>query len=90
MNNKEFIAELAQRLDLTQKTAAYMTGAIVEDMTESWKNGVTVMVGNFGSFEIRKKMERVLINPSTHQRMLVPPKLTLSFKPSNILKDKVQ
>lgn len=90
MNNKEFIAELAQRLDLTQKTATYLTGALVEDMTECWKSGDTIMVGNFGSFEIRKKMERVLINPSTRQRMLVPPKLTLSFKPSNILKDKVQ
>ena len=90
MNNKEFIAELSQRLELTQKTAAYITGALLEDMTECWKAGDAIMIGNFGSFEIRKKMERVLINPSTRQRMLVPPKLTLSFKPSNILKDKVQ
>ena len=28
------------------------------------------------------------INPSTKQRMLVPPKLVLTYRPSNTLKDK--
>ena len=33
-------------------------------------------------------MERIVVNPNTKQRMLVPPKLVMSFKPSNLLKDK--
>ena len=32
--------------------------------------------------------ERISINPASKQRMLVPPKLVLSYKPSNTLKDK--
>ena len=42
----------------------------------------------FGSFEVKKKAERISINPASKQRMLVPPKLVLSYKPSNTLKDK--
>lgn len=33
-------------------------------------------------------MERVLVNPTTRQRMLVPPKLVLAYRPSSSLKDK--
>ncbi len=40
--------------------------------------------------ETKKKMERVIVNPSTGQRMLVPPKLVLSFKPNQTWKDKLK
>ena len=42
-----------------------------------------------GTFEVKKKLERVLVNPATKQRMLVPPKMVVSFKPNTGLKDKV-
>jgi nucleoid DNA-binding protein len=37
---------------------------------------------------VKKKLERIVVNPSTKQRMMVPPKLVLSFKPSSAVKDK--
>ena len=36
----------------------------------------------------KKKAERISVNPTTKQRMLVPPKLVLTYKPSTLLKDK--
>jgi len=45
---------------------------------------------NFGSFEVKKKLERIMINPTTGQRMLVPPKLTLGFKISPTWRDKLK
>ena len=47
-----------------------------------------IAVQGFGSFEEKKKAERISINPASKQRMLVPPKLVLSYRPSNTLKDK--
>jgi DNA-binding protein HU-beta/integration host factor subunit alpha len=35
-------------------------------------------------------MERVIVNPGTGQRMLVPPKLVLNFKPNQTWKDKLK
>ncbi len=37
-----------------------------------------------------EKMERILVNPGTRQRMLVPPKLVLGFKPNTAWKEKVK
>jgi DNA-binding protein HU-beta len=38
---------------------------------------------------VRKKKERVSVSPSTGVKMLVPPKLVLTYKPSLVLKEKV-
>lgn len=50
----------------------------------------SVTVTGFGSFEPRKRMERVVVNPSTGKRMLLPPRLLLGFRPSALLKQKVK
>jgi DNA-binding protein HU-beta len=62
--------------------------SLVEVMTEQWQNNDSILIQNFGSFEIKKKLERISVNPVTKQRLLVPPKLVLTFRPSNVLKDK--
>jgi len=46
-----------------------------------------VSLPNFGTFEVKKRMERVIVNPSTKQRMLVPPKLVLNFRPVTSIKE---
>ena len=57
-------------------------------MIKELEEGNVIAVQGFGSFEVKKKAERISINPASKQRMLVPPKLVLSYKPSNTLKDK--
>jgi DNA-binding protein HU-beta/integration host factor subunit alpha len=49
-----------------------------------------VLIPTFGTFEVKKKMERIMVNPSTGQRMLVPPKLVLTFKPNVSWKERVK
>jgi len=90
LNNKEFITELSQRLGKTQKQTSSLSQGLVECMLDFWRDGDSVSIGGFGMFEVRKKMERILVNPSTHQRMLIPPKLSLGFKPSSNLKDRMK
>ena len=57
-------------------------------MTQELEEGNVIAVQGFGSFEVKKKAERISVNPTTKQRMLVPPKLVLTYKPSTLLKDK--
>ena len=86
MNNKEFTSELAERLGY--KDTAELIGSLLSDMVQELEEGNVIAVQGFGSFEVKKKAERISINPASKQRMLVPPKLVLSYKPSNTLKDK--
>ena len=88
MNNKEFTSELAERLGYTIKDTSELIGSLLSDMIQELEEGNVIAVQGFGSFEVKKKAERISINPACIQRMLVPPKLVLSYKPSNTLKDK--
>lgn len=88
MNNKQFIAELARRMGYTSQDTQKMMYQVIDAMGDTFQEGNTVTVLNFGSFEVKKKLERIMVNPSTGQRMLVPPKLTLGFKISPTWKDK--
>ena len=90
MINKHFIAELAKRMGYTAQDTQKMMYQVIDAMADSFLEGNSVGVLNFGSFEVKKKMERIIVNPTTGQRMLVPPKLTLGFKISPVWKDKLK
>ena len=90
MNNKEFIADLATRLDEKAKETQRLASIFSTVFVESLEEGNSLSIQSFGTFEVKKKLERIVTNPTNKQRMLVPPKLALSFKPSNILKDKIK
>ena len=90
MTNKEFIAELAQRTGYTQADTQKLVNALIEGMGNSFESGENVAMTGFGTFEVKKRLERVVVNPSTGQRMLVPPKLVLGFKPITALKERLK
>ena len=86
MNNKEFIAELAERTGYSPKDTQKLAGNLIDAMGDAFQEDNSILVPNFGVFETKKKMERIMVNPSTGQRMLVPPKLVLNFKPNQTWK----
>ena len=83
MNNKELFAEIATRLKITQKDVSAVLEKTVEALSDSLSQGNDVSIQGFGTFEVRKKNERVVVNPSTKKKMIVPPKLVLGFRTSN-------
>ena len=88
MNNKQFIQELAQRTGYTQDDVQKMVFTLADAMNEKFQEGDNVVMQNFGTFEVKKRLERVMTNPSTG--MLVPPKLVLNFKPVASIKEKLK
>jgi len=67
---------------LLETTVATCAQLLMEDKTIGFQS--------FGNFEVRKKDERLSVHPSTQIRTLIPPKLVVNFKQSNILKDKLK
>jgi len=90
MNNKDFIAELAKRSGYTQENTQKLMRTVIDGMVASFEEGDTVALPNFGTFEVKKRMERIMVNPSTKQKMLVPPKLVLNFRPIASIKEKLK
>ena len=90
MNNKDFIAELAQRTGYSADETQKFVNVVVEAMGDYLQDDNSVLIPAFGTFEVKKKLERIMVNPSTGQRMLVPPKLVLNFKPIAAIKEKLK
>ena len=88
MNNKDFISELSAKMGRSSKETSDLVASLLSEMTRQLEEGNTVYIQGFGTFEVKKKVERISVNPVSKQRMLVPPKLVLSYKPSASLKDK--
>ena len=79
---------MARRLGSTSKETAGLMSTLLSDMTEQWEEGNVVSIHGFGTFEVKKKGERISVNPTTKLRLLIPPKLALTFKPHVTLKEK--
>ena len=86
MNNKEFISELSQNTGYSIADTTKLLNNVINAMSDCFQENDP----NFGAFEVKKKLERIMVNPSTQQRMLVPPKLVLGFKPNLALKEKLK
>ena len=86
MNNKSFIQELPQRTGFKQEETQRMVFDVIDAMNDKFQEGENVSFSNFGTFEVKRRLERIVVNPTTHQRMLVPPKLVLGFKPISAIK----
>lgn len=90
MNSKDFLARLSERSGLSLEDTSRNLSSLVETMAEKLCEGDTISIQGFGSFEVKKRNERVIVNPVSRQKMLVPPKLTLNFKPGVPLKERLK
>ncbi len=90
MNNKQFLTELSGKCQMSADSAARQVENLIGVMEKLWQDGDSVSLSGFGVLEVKKKNERVSVNPSTGVRMLVPPKLVLTYKPSSLLKEKLK
>lgn len=90
MNNKEFIAALSQRTGYKQEDTQNMVRTVVYNIIDNLAMGEAVNVSGLGSFDVKKRMERMIVNPGTGQKMLVPPKLVANFKPFATMKEKLK
>ena len=89
MNNKEFISELSRRLGYTNKDTSQLVSSVIGVMTQELQDGNNIVIQGFGTFEVKKKLERISINPATQQRMLIPPQVSADLQTQCNFKRKV-
>ena len=90
MNNKEFIAALSKRAGYKIDDTQRMVRSACSNVTDELMEGNSVDIAGLGTFEVRKRMERIIINPTSGQRMLVPPKLVVNFKACAASKERIK
>src|SRR3984957_14747843 len=90
VTKKEIVKQISERIGLTQlKTKEIMQqtfDAIVETLLEVGR----IELRNFGVFEVKKRKARKARNPRTGQKVDVPPKNVVTFKPGKEMEERVR
>lgn len=89
MNEKEFIDALSAKTDIDDKRISKLMSSVADIVSSNLQEGKDVTIQGFGVFETKKKMEKIEVNASTGKRILFPPKLLVGFRPSSLLKERI-
>ncbi len=86
-------ADLAEtinrKLGLSRAESLAMVESILEKMCGALAKGENVKISGFGSFVLRDKNERVGRNPKTGVEVPITPRRVLTFRASQLLKDRI-
>jgi nucleoid DNA-binding protein len=90
VTKKEIVKQISERLGLPQlktKEIVQLTfNAIVETLLETGR----IELRNFGVFEVKQRKARKARNPRTGDKVDVPPKNVVTFKPGKEMEEKVR
>ena len=78
-----------QEVGLSRNESAQLVESILAVICGSLVQGETVKVSSFGSFSVRQKGGRIGRNPKTGEQVPIAPRRVLVFRPSHVLKEKV-
>ncbi len=89
MTKTELISAVAERTDSTKKNAEAAVNALFAAITDELAKGEKVSIVGFGTFEVRDRKEKQVINPQTKQMMTAPASKAPAFKAGQALKNAV-
>jgi len=89
MNKAELINAVAASADVSKKDAEAVITATLDAVTKALKQGDKVQLVGFGSFEVKKRAERIGRNPKTKESIKIPASKVPTFKAGKALKDVV-
>lgn len=90
MKTKEFIQKIQQSAPAAENRTAELVELTSKLIAGILSEGDNLSIQGFGTFEVKKKEERVSVNPNTGTRWMIPPKFVAAFKPGTTMKEKVK
>jgi integration host factor subunit alpha len=83
---KDIVQNVHDKLGFSKKDSAEMVECVFGLMQESLARGEKMKISGFGTFATKEKKAQTGRNPQTGEKIEIPAKRVLSFKPSQILK----
>ncbi|HYD01862.1 MAG TPA: HU family DNA-binding protein [Phycisphaerales bacterium] len=87
LTKKDFVDSVAHATGLDREQVRHTLQVFLDHVTERLGNGERIEFRDFGVFEVRQRAARTAQNPKTLQRVSVPPRRTVKFKPGRLMKD---
>ena len=76
-------------IGLSRNESSDLVESVLEEICVCLEAGEEVKLSSFGTFSVQSKRQRVGRNPKTGVEAVITPRRVLAFRPSHILKDRV-
>ena len=80
---------VCKKIGLSRNQSVTLVELLLKEITNCLERGETVKLSSFGLFVVREKGQRRGRNPKTGEEVPIPPRRVVVFKPSAILKQRI-
>ena len=85
MNKTELAERMSARLSLPRKDIVHFLDAFTAELSEVFTEEEHLVIKGFGSYSLWKQTGRMGRNPKNGKVCLIPPRISLKFKPGKKL-----
>ena len=78
-----------REVGLSRNESAELVESVLNHVSDALVRGETVKISSFGTFKVRDKAARIGRNPKTGEEVPISPRRVLTFRPSQLMKERV-
>jgi integration host factor subunit beta len=90
VTKKEIVKTISEAIGMTQLKTKEIVQKTFDAIVETLVEDRRIELRNFGVFEVKERAARKARNPRTGQRVDVPEKFVVTFKPGKEMEEKVR
>ncbi len=90
MTKKEIVKQISERIGLTQLKTKEIVQFTFDAIVDTLLADRRIELRNFGVFEVKQRKARKARNPRTGEKVDVPPKNVVTFKPGKEMEERVR
>jgi len=90
VTKKEIVKTISEEIGMTQLKTKEIVQKTFDAIVETLVDEGRIELRNFGVFEVKRRAARKARNPRTGQRVDVPEKYVVTFKPGKEMEEKVR
>lgn len=90
LTKADLVETLFEQIGLNKRESADVVDAFFDTISRTLVAGEEVKLPGFGNFEVKYKAARPGRNPRTGEEVMIPARRVVTFRASQILRDKIQ
>src|SRR5205809_5772528 len=90
VTKKEIVKQISERIGLTQLKTKEIVQLTFDAIVDTLIEDTRIELRNFGVFQVKKRKARKARNPRTGEKVDVPPKNVVTFKPGKEMEERVR
>ena len=90
MTKKEIVKTISEEIGLTQLKTKEIVQKTFDAIIDTLVDDERIELRNFGVFEVKRRAARKARNPRTGEKVFVPEKFVVTFKPGKEMEERVK